>query len=128
MIALTKRFGGSGDTSAARRPRTGSSGVLFRASSLRSLARNQPPCTNVSLPSGLTSLIVAWRSTLGLDERIQTCAAPAPSTVVFALSGLVRYDTALPAGGGSHLYGGVAVHSPPSPAAVSPVKSVGGRA
>ncbi len=37
--------------------------------SLRSLARSHPFWTNVSLPSGRTSLTVAWRSTSGVDER-----------------------------------------------------------
>src|SRR3954471_6892667 len=126
--ALTYRLGDSGDRSPFRRLSTGSSAVLFFASSLRSLPRNQPPCTNVSLPSGRTSVIVAWRSTVGFDARTQTCTAPAPITVVFALSGLDTYETALPAGGCSHLYGGVAVPRAPSPPAVSPEKSASGRA
>src|SRR3954471_7105855 len=126
--ALTYRLGDSGERSRARRLSTGSSDVLFEASSLRSLPRSQPPCTNVSLPSGRTSVTVACRSTFGFEARTQTCTAPAPITVVFALSGFVRYDTPLPAGGWSHLYGGVAVHRPFSPPAVSPVKSVGVRA
>ena len=83
----------------ARRLRTGSSGVLLAASSLRSLPRSQPPWTKVSLPSGRTSLIVAWRSTFGVEERTQACTAPAPMTVVVgaqrARSGTTR---ALPAG------------------------------
>src|SRR6185312_7336924 len=115
-------------TSDARRLSTGSSGVLFFASSLRSSARSQPPCTKVSLPSGRTSVIVAWRSTFGVDERTHAFTAPAPITVVLAVSGLVTYDAALPAGGWTQLYGGVAVHNPFVPAAVSPVKSVSGRA
>src|SRR5436190_16974222 len=106
----------------------GSSAVLFAGSSLRKLLRSQPPCTNVSLPSGRTSLIVACRSTFGFVERIHRSTRPAPTTVVLALSGLVTYETPVPAGGACHLYGGVAVQRPPSPAAVSPVKSVSGRA
>src|ERR671937_2871151 len=102
MVTSTYFFDGSGDTSASLRLRTGSSGVLLAASSLRSVPRTQPPCTKVSLPSGLTTLIVAWRSTFGDDERTQTFTAPAPIAVVLALSGLVRYDTALPAGGWAH--------------------------
>src|SRR3954451_2378323 len=128
IVTFTKRLRGSDLTSRARRLRTGSSGLLFRASSLRSLARSQPPCTKVCLPSGRTSLTVTCRSTLGLEERIQAFTAPAPITVVLASSGLVRYDKAPPAGLCVHLYGGVAVHSPPSPPAVSPLKFVNGRA
>src|SRR4051812_15636980 len=115
-------------TSRPRRLRRGSRSVLWRRSSLRSSARSQPPCTNVSLPSGRTSVTVAWRSTFGLEERTHACTAPAPITLVSAPSGSLRYADALPAGGASHLYGGVAVHRPPSPAAVSPVKFVSGRA
>ena len=85
----------------ARRLRTGSSGVLLAASSLRSLPRSQPLCTKVSLPSGRTSLIVAWRSTFGVEERTQACTAPAPTTVVLPLSGLgqVRDRAARPGSG-----------------------------
>src|SRR3954447_17263914 len=128
MVAFTYRLGDSGERSPFRRLRTGSSEVLFFASSFRSLPRSQPPCTNVSLPSGRTSVIVACRSTVGFDARTQTCTAPAPITVAFALSALDTYETALPAGGCSHLYGGVAVQSPFSPPAVSPLKSASGRA
>src|SRR4051812_1125950 len=128
MTAFTKRPDGRRRTSRARRLNTGSSGVDFCASSLRSSARSQPPCTNVSLPSGRTSLTVACRSTFGFDDFTHTFTAPAPSTVTLSFKGAVTYEAALPAGGGSHLYGGVAVQSPPSPPAVSPVKSVGGRA
>src|SRR3712207_6403174 len=101
-------------TCRARRLSTGSSGVLLALSSLRSLARSQPPCTNVSLPSGRTSLMVAWRSTFGLDDRTHACTAPAPSTVVSSASGSVTYEAALPAGFDTHSYGGVAVQRPPS--------------
>src|SRR3954470_12128899 len=72
--------------------------------------------------------MVAWRSTFGFDARTHTRTSPAPSTVVLAFSGEVMYEIALPGGGESHLYGGVAVQRPFSPPAVSPVKSVGGRA
>src|SRR5689334_10386418 len=91
-------------------------------------ARSQPPWTNVSLPSGRTSVIVACRSTLGFDERTHAVIAPAPTTVVLSASGAETYERPLPGGGSSHLYGGVAVHSPSLPAAVSPVKFVSGRA
>jgi hypothetical protein len=73
-------------------------------------------------------VIVAWRSTLGVEERTHACTAPAPITVVLLLSGPVTYDAALSAGGGRQSYVGVAVHRPFSPAAVSPVKLVSGRA
>src|SRR4051812_29456687 len=112
--------------SSARRLSAGSSGVLD-GSSLRALPRSQPPCTNVSLPSGLTSLIVAWKSTFGLFVRTNSFTLPAPITVVFELSGAVTYETALPAGFCVQLYGGVAVQRPLVPPAVSPVKSVSGR-
>src|SRR3954447_5363932 len=128
MVTLTKRRRGIRLTSRLRRLRTGSSGVLFLASSLRSFARSQPPCTNVSLPSGLTSLIVTCRSTLRFEARIHARSAPAPITVVLALSGLVRYEALVPGGGLSHLYGGVAVHRPSLPPAVSPLKLVNARA
>ena len=50
--------------------------------SLRSLARIQPFCTNVSLPSGRTSLIVACRSTSGVEDLTQRWTAPPPTAVV----------------------------------------------
>src|SRR3954447_13602809 len=103
MTTWTNRLRGKGETSRALRLRVGASSVLFRRSSLRSLPRTQPPCTNVSLPSGLTSVIVACRSAFGREDRTQTRRAPAPTTVVSALNGLVEYDTALPAGVGTHL-------------------------
>src|SRR3954451_3717192 len=115
-------------TSRLRRLRTASSFLLFLRSSLRSFARSQPDCTNVSLPSGRTSVIVACKSTLRLEERTHARTAPAPSTTVSPFSGGLVYETAVPFGFGAHLYGGVAVHSPPSPPAVSPVKFVSGRA
>ena len=55
--------------------------------SLRSLARIQPFWTKVSLPSGRTSLTVAWRSTSGVDDFTQRLTAPPPITVVSLLSG-----------------------------------------
>ena len=64
--------------------------MLLFGSSLRSFARTQPPCTKVSLPSGLTSLTVAWRSTFGVEELTHRRTAPAPIAVVVLLSGLVR--------------------------------------
>jgi len=37
---------------------------------LRSSARTQPFWTKVSLPSGLTSLSVAWRTAFGFEDRL----------------------------------------------------------
>ena len=74
--------------------------MLLAASSLRALARSQPPWTKVSFPSGRTSVIVAWRSTSGAVARTQARSAPAPTTVVSAVSGAVVYDSAVPAGFG----------------------------
>jgi len=56
--------------------------VLLSSSSLRAFPRTQPLCTKVSLPSGRTSLTVAWRSTFGCEERTQMSTPPAPATVV----------------------------------------------
>ena len=85
--------------------RTGSSSVLLRSSvlfavaaSLRSSARSHPFWTNVSSPSGRTSLIVAWRSTFGVEDRTQRWTAPAPITVVLVFSGADTYETEVPAG------------------------------
>ena len=57
---------------------TGSSSVLGvcmtllrLCDSFRSLARSYPFCTNVSCPSGVTSLTVACRSTSGVDDFTQ---------------------------------------------------------
>src|SRR5690349_9767279 len=96
--------------------------------SLRSLARIHPFCTNVSLPSGRTSLIVACTSTSGVDERNHKFTAPLPTTVVFVASGAVTKDTAVPAGFGcqSHCHCDALPHSPPVP--VFGPKSVGGSA
>src|SRR4249919_4404358 len=83
----------------------GSSAVLGRLNmlfefveSLRSLARIQPFWTKVSLPSGRTSLIVACRSTSGVDDRTQRFTAPLPMTVVSPVSGGETYETAVPEG------------------------------
>ena len=61
--------------------------VLLAASSLRMLVRSQPLCTKVSLPSGRTSEIVAWRSALGAELRIHASTAPAPRIVASLVSG-----------------------------------------
>src|SRR5207248_3067154 len=61
--------------------------LLAVVASLRSLARIQPFWTNVSLPSGRTSLTVAWRSTSGVDDLTQRWTAPAPTVVVLVVSG-----------------------------------------
>src|SRR5256885_8346904 len=94
-----------GEASAALNVGTGSSAVLGRlkmlfafVESLRSLARSQPFWTNVSFPSGRTSLIVACRSTSGVDDRTHRETAPLPMTVVFEASGAETYDTAVPDG------------------------------
>src|SRR5512142_741203 len=111
-----------GDASAAVNVGTGSRAVLGRLNmlfesvdSLRSLARNQPFWTNVSFPSGPTSLIVAWRSTSGVDDRTHRSTAPLPTTVVFAVSGAVTYETAVPDGDCCqfHCHCDALPHSPP---------------
>ena len=91
---MTNWPAGIGAASAAVNVGIGSSVVLGRLNmlfesveSLRSLARSQPFCTNVSFPSGRTSLIVACRSTSGVDDFTQSETAPLPTTVVFAVSG-----------------------------------------
>ncbi len=85
--------------------------------SLRSLARIQPFWTKVSLPSGRTSLTVAWRSTSGVDDFTQRLTAPPPITVVSVLSGADTYDAAEPAGGCTqfHSHCDATPHSPPGP-------------
>src|SRR5438876_4132289 len=105
MTTFTNCPAGIGDASDARNEGIGSSAVLVRLNmlsdvveSLRSLARIQPFCTNVSLPSGRTSLIVACRSTSGVDDRTQMSTAPEPMTVVFVPNGAERYDTEAPDG------------------------------
>ena len=75
--------------------------MLFFASSLRMLARTQPPWTKTSLPSGRTSLIVACRSTSGRAERALITTLPAPITVVSSASGSVMNEAAVPSGCGS---------------------------
>src|SRR5438105_12976771 len=69
---------------------------------LRRLARIQPFWTNVSLPSGLTSLTVAWRSTSGVDDLTHRWTAPAPIAARLPVSGADTQDTAEPAGLCSH--------------------------
>src|SRR5436190_714822 len=128
MVTGAKRPFGIGRTSLARRLRTGSSGLLFSLSSLRSFARTQPFWTKTSLPSGRTSEIVTCRSAFGFDDLTHARTSPAPTTVVGVPSGSDTYERPLPGGGSCHWYGGVAVHSPSVPAAVSPLKSVSGRA
>jgi hypothetical protein len=75
MATSTKLPAGMGWASAARKVGIGSSSVLaclnmllVPVESSRSLARIQPFWTNVSFPSGRTSLIVAWRSTSGVED------------------------------------------------------------
>src|SRR4051794_30913796 len=105
MTTLTYLPDGMFLASAAVNVGIGSSAVLSRLNmllefvdSLRSLARSQPFCTNVSSPSGRTSLIVACRSTSGVDDFTHRSTAPAPMTVVFAASGADTYETEVPAG------------------------------
>src|SRR5438309_7773355 len=88
--------------------------------SLRSLARSQPFWTNVSFPSGRTSLIVTCRSTSGVDDRTQRFTAPLPMTVVFAASGAETYETALPDGFCCHFqsHWDALPHNPPVPVLV----------
>src|SRR5580698_3319546 len=94
MATLTNPLLGTGWASAAVNVGMGSrtvdgwSNMLSEVvDSSRSLARSQPFWTNVSLPSGRTSLTVAWRSTLGLDDSTQRLTAPPPIAVVLAVSG-----------------------------------------
>ena len=62
--------------------------MLFAfVASLRSLARSQPFWTKVSLPSGRTSLTVAWKSTFGVEDLTHRWTAPPPIAVVLAVSG-----------------------------------------
>ena len=122
-----------GAAAARRRIRAGSAparaGCSSRRSSLRSLPRTQPFCTKVSLPSGLTSLIVAWRSTLGVEERTQSVhGAGADHRRVFGQrigevgDGAAR-RALLPL-----VVRAWRSRGRRSPTAVSPLKSVGGRA
>src|SRR5262249_39149216 len=103
--------------------------MLFESvESFRPLARIQPFCTNVSLPSGRTSLIVAWRSTPGADERTQRFTDPLPTTVVLAANAGVTYETAVPDGFCCqfHCHCDALPHKPPVPVLLP--KSVGGSA
>src|SRR5438876_4342264 len=113
-----------GDASAAVKLGIGSSVVLSRLNmlfesveSLRSLARIQPFCTNVSFPSGRTSLIVASRSTSGADERTQRFTDPLPITVLLPANGCVTYETAVPDGFCCqfHCHCDALPHNPPVP-------------
>src|SRR4029077_15521640 len=113
-----------GTASAAVKVGIGSRGGLSRLNmwcasveSLRSLARIQPFWTNVSFPPGRTSLIVACRSTSGVDDRTQRLTAPLPITVVFAVSGAETYETAVPDGYcfQFHCHCDALPHNPPVP-------------
>src|SRR5437660_8000266 len=124
-----------GCTSDARNVGIGSSSVglclkmLFElVASLRSLARSQPFWTNVSLPSGRTSLTVAWMSTSGVDDLTQRWTAPAPTAVRSLVSGADTYDTAEPAGGWAqfHSHSDALPQRPPVPVLLE--KSVSGTA
>src|SRR2546423_3401271 len=135
MTTLTNFPAGMREASAAVKVGIGSSAVLGRLNmffesveSLRSLARIQPFWTNVSFPSGRTSLIVACRSTSGVDDRTQRLTEPLPTTVVFAVSGGVTYETAVPDGCCCqfHDHCDALPHNPP--VAVLLPKSVSGRA
>ena len=94
MATGTNWPAGIASTSSARNVGIGWSSVglclsMFAAlvASLRSLARSQPFWTNVSLPSGRTSLTVAWRSTSGVDDLTHRWTAPPPIAVVSLVSG-----------------------------------------
>src|SRR5438132_13229313 len=124
MTTGTNWFAGMGCTSDARKVGIGWSSVglclkmlLELVASLRSLARIQPFCTNVSLPSGRTSLTVTWRSTSRVDDFTHTCTAPAPMTEVFAAIGAEVYETAEPGGLCSqfHVHCDALPQSPPDP-------------
>src|SRR5260221_1898149 len=113
-----------GEASAAVNVGIGSSAVLGCLNmllefveSLRSLARIQPFCANVSFPSGRTSLIVACRSTSGVDDRTQRSTAPLPTTAVSAVSGAETYETAVPVGlcCQFHCHWDALPHKPPLP-------------
>src|SRR5258706_16243898 len=116
-----------GEASAAVNVGIGSSVVLGRLNmfvesveSLRSLARIQPFWTKVSFPSGRTSLIVACRSTSGVDDRTQTSTAPPPMTAVSSASGAETYETAVPDGFCCqfHCHCDALPHNPPVPVLV----------
>src|SRR6476646_1449657 len=113
-----------GEASASVNVGIGSSAVLgclnmlFESvESLRSLARSQPFWTKVSVPSGRTSLMVACRSTSGVDDRTQRSTAPLPMTVALAVSGADTYETAVPDGFCCqfHCHWDALPHSPPGP-------------
>src|SRR4051794_12684064 len=94
MAIGTNLFAGIGRTLRGLSDGIGSSRVGSRLkmffdvlASARSLARIQPSCTKVSLPSGRTSLIVAWRSTSGVDDLTHRYTAPPPTAVVSLASG-----------------------------------------
>src|SRR3982074_1298568 len=116
-----------GEASAAVKVGMGSSAVLGRlkmlfefVESLRSLARIQPFWTNVSFPSGRTSLIVACRSTSGVDDRTQRLTAPLPITEGLAGRGVGTYETAVPDGlcCQFHCHWDALPHKPPPPVLV----------
>src|SRR5437763_10480179 len=124
MTMGTKLRSGMGRTALAVARGIGSSRVgscmnMFLAvvASLRSLARIQPFCTNVSLPSGRTSLMVAMRSTSGVDDLTHRWTAPAPIAARLLVSGSDTYDRAVPAGFCSHFHShfDAALQRPPPP-------------
>src|SRR4029077_4436154 len=85
----TNSFAGIAFTSDARKVGIGCSSVglclkmlLELVGGLLSLAPLQPLWTNVSLPSGRTSLTVARRSTSGVDDLTHRWTAPPPMAVV----------------------------------------------
>ena len=102
--------------------------LFVPAESVRSLARIHPFWTNVSIPSGRTSLTVACKSTSGVDDRTHRLTDPAPMTVVFSLNGADTTDTAVPDGFcfQSHCQLEALPQSPPPPVLLP--KSVRGRA
>src|SRR5438270_5909729 len=124
MTTGTNSFAGIGCTSEASIVGIGWSSVGFclkmllePVASVRSLPRIQPFWTNVSLPSGLTSLTVAWKSTSGVDDLTHRCTAPPPIAVVFVVSGADTYETAEPAGGCTqfHSHSDALPQRPPPP-------------
>src|ERR1700746_783390 len=124
MTTGTNSFAGMGCTSDARNVGIGwrGGGLCLNmlpelVASLRSLARIQPSCTNVSLPSGRTSLTVAWRSTSGVDDLTQSETAPAPIAAVVLVSAANTWATAEPAGGCAqfHSHSEALPQSPPEP-------------
>ena len=67
---------------------------------------------------------VAWRSVSFAVDLTQRSTLPVPTIGVSAVSGSLRYDTAVPSGSGSHVYGGCAVHAASTD---SPGRLVSGR-